>query len=223
LPDDCASLLRLRIRSSAAPQCPQRKIVNPGKLSFMRMVDCAGVRGADGRWVWWLQRPAVELLGAEFGLRFLVDPDRPVPREFQAAALARFSPNSKELVCFGSGQAQPGESKPSGLVHGQKRSSALEDRATFLPRRAMHRSRRLVHHWAEIAVYLASAVSEFTRPRIVSALRRSGRSRLRQARPSFGRGSVASAVVLFQAAASIPKYQCCHLGRSPAGQIPCER
>ena len=145
------------------------------------------------------------------------------PPEFQAAALARFSQNSKELVCCGSGQAQPGESKPSGLVHGQKRSSALEDRATLLPRRAMHRSRRLVHHWAEIAVYLTSAVSEFTRPRIVSALRRSGRSRLRQARPSFGRGSVASAVVLFQAAASIPKYQCCHLGRSPAGQIPCER
>ena len=110
-----------------------------------------------------------------------------------------------------------------GLVHGQKRSSALEDRATLLARRAMHRSRRLVHHWAEIAVYLTSAVSEFTRPRIVSALRRSGRYRLRQARPSFGRGSVASAVVLFQAAASIPKYQCCHLGRSPAGQIPCER
>lgn len=109
-------------------------------------------------------------------------------------------------ACFGSGEAQPGESKPSGLVHGQKRSSALEDRATLLPRRAMRRSRRLVHHWAEIAVYLTSAVSEFTRPRIVSALRRSGRSRLRQTRPSFGWGSVASAVVLFQAAVSMPKY-----------------
>jgi len=36
------------------------------------------------------------------------------PREFQAAALARFSQNSKELVCFGSGQAQPGQSNPSG-------------------------------------------------------------------------------------------------------------
>jgi hypothetical protein len=103
----------------------------------MRMVDCADVRRADGRRVWRLQRPAVELLRAEFGLRFLVDPDRPVPREFQAAALARFSQNSKELVCFGSGQAQPGESKPSELVHGQKRSSALEDRA-FLPQRLCH-------------------------------------------------------------------------------------
>ena len=49
----------------------------------MRVVDCAGVRRVDGRWVWWLQRPAVELLGAEFGLRFLVDPDRPVPGSFR--------------------------------------------------------------------------------------------------------------------------------------------
>jgi len=78
------------------------------------MVDCAGVRRADGRRVRRLQGPAVELLGAEFRLRFLVDPDRPVPREFLATALAPFSQNSKELVCFGSGQAQPGQSTPSG-------------------------------------------------------------------------------------------------------------
>ena len=31
-----------------------------------------------------------------------------------ATALAPFSQNSKELVCFGSGQAQPGQSNPSG-------------------------------------------------------------------------------------------------------------
>ena len=139
----------------------------------MRVVDCAGVRRVDGRWVWWLQRPAVELLGAEFGLRFLVDPDRPVPREFQAAALARFSQNSKELVCCGSGQAQPGESKPSGLVHGQKRSSAIEDRA-FRPQRLCHGVQ------------------------------------------------YAAAVVLFQAAASIPKYQVVIL--ADLRQVkPCER
>jgi hypothetical protein len=78
------------------------------------MVDYTGIRRAEGRRVRRLQGPAVELLGAEFRLRFLVDPDRPVPREFQAAALAPLSQNSKERVCFGSGQAQPGESKPSG-------------------------------------------------------------------------------------------------------------
>ncbi len=60
----------------------------------MRMVDGAGVRRADGRRVRRLQGPAVELLGAEFGLRFLVDPDRPVSREFQATAVAPFSQNS---------------------------------------------------------------------------------------------------------------------------------
>ena len=32
----------------------------------------------------------------------------------QATALAPFSQNSKDEVCFGSGQAQPGQSKPSG-------------------------------------------------------------------------------------------------------------
>jgi hypothetical protein len=32
----------------------------------------------------------------------------------QATALAPFSQNSNELVCFGSGQAQPGQSNPSG-------------------------------------------------------------------------------------------------------------
>src|SRR6202020_3499830 len=32
----------------------------------------------------------------------------------QATAFAPFSQNSKELVCLGSGQAQPGQSKPSG-------------------------------------------------------------------------------------------------------------
>jgi hypothetical protein len=116
------------------------------------VVDCAGVRRADGRWVWWLQRPAVELVGAEFGLRFFVDPDRPVPREFEAAALARFSQNSKELVCFGSGQAQPGESKPSGLVHGQKRSSAIEDRA-FRPQRLCHG----VQYAAAVVLFQAAA------------------------------------------------------------------
>ncbi len=78
------------------------------------MVDCASIRRADGRRVWRLQAPAVELLGTEFGLRFLVGPDRPVPWTFQATAFAPFSQNSKELVCFRSGQAQPGQSKPSG-------------------------------------------------------------------------------------------------------------
>ena len=34
----------------------------------------------------------------------------------QATALAPFSQNSKDEVCLGSGQAQPGQSKPSGWL-----------------------------------------------------------------------------------------------------------
>src|SRR5437762_12768794 len=41
----------------------------------------------------------------------------------QVTALAPFSQNSNELVCRGSGQAQPGQSKPSGWFTD---SSALE-------------------------------------------------------------------------------------------------
>jgi hypothetical protein len=44
----------------------------------------------------------------------------------QVIAFAPFSQNSKDEVCLGSGQAQPGQSKPSGwLAHPQGQVGAL--------------------------------------------------------------------------------------------------
>ena len=46
----------------------------------------------------------------------------------QATALAPFSQNSNEDVCFGSGQAQPGQSKPCGWFMLRRPLRLLDDR-----------------------------------------------------------------------------------------------
>ena len=52
----------------------------------------------------------------------------------QLTALAPFSQNSKAEVCFGSGQAQPGQSKPSGWLF--RRSSFPPETVSICSRSA---------------------------------------------------------------------------------------